>query len=145
MTQGTFNFQWDKATRNDRLKTMRRIVETNAGLTTRMIANRMGLKKTPYIRAMLINLMEDGSIHYDWQEMTNGARVMVWFAGPTPIFEDQERDLESELEEQAEDHYNETGVDSEGYSLIVAPEKFPEQESGFPYVTIDGEIDDLPF
>lgn len=113
MTQGTFNFTWDKTTRRERLATMRRIVEENAGLTTRMIANRMGLKKTPYIRQMLIELMDHGAIHYDWQEMTNGARVMVWFAGPTPFFEtsetidERERDLE------------------------------PLDESGFPYVVID--------
>ena len=112
MQQQGFNFTFDRKTREDRKSTILCIVHDTPGITTRMIANRLGLRKTPYVREMIIELVGHDLIHYQWQEMTNGARVMVFYPGP---------------------------------EIPTIADSGPDLESGFPYVTIDGEIDDLPF
>jgi len=146
MEQQGFNFTFDRKTREDRKSTILCIVHDTPGITTRMIANRLGLRKTPYVREMIIELVGHDLIHYQWQEMTNGARVMVFYPGPDPDLETPERDLESELEDQAADHYNETGyTGSMGFAPNPHLASGENGESGFPYLTIDGEIDDLPF
>ena len=114
--QTEFNFTFDRKTREDRKSVILCIVHDTPGLTTRMIAKRLGLKKTPYVREMIIELIGHDLIHYRWQEMANGARAMLFYPGPEPpaIYDDPELsggDLEEELEDRAADHYSETGFD----------------------------------
>jgi hypothetical protein len=82
--QTEFNFTFDRKTREDRKSVILCIVNDTPGLTTRMIAKRLGLKKTPYVREMIVELIAHDLIHYRWENMTNGARAMVFYPGPEP-------------------------------------------------------------
>jgi len=46
-----------------------RFIEKNPNLTEREIASGVGLKKTPYTRAILFNLIEHGYIARAWDEL----------------------------------------------------------------------------
>ena len=98
-------------TRACRSKRMDEIVEILARepfLSMREIGQRVGLKKTPWLREMMIELVGQERVVYDWTRTANGLSVMVF-----RVF-----------------HHE-------------APEQ--EQESGFPSVLIEEEIDDFPF
>lgn len=118
--QENFGWGWDRDTRSNRMKTICEILDRQPGLTMRMIATRLGLRKTPYVRNMIIDLMEDHRVHYDWTAMTNGARCMVFFPGPA--------------EPMLDDLSVYDNLQAERLSASA------DAESGFPYVVIDEEI-----
>jgi len=128
-------------TRACRSKRMDEIVEILARepfLSMREIGQRVGLKKTPWLREMMIELVGQERVVYDWTETPQGLRVMVF-----RVFHHEQPDPPAELYDENEDYlpYITDDSDLEGPSLgdIIADRiaNAPEDESGFPSVFID--------
>jgi len=122
-----------------RTKRMDDIVEILAReplLSIQEIGDRMGLKRTPYLREMMIELVGQERVVYDWRD-GSGYRTMVF-----RVFHHDENAAPAELYDENEDYlpYIQEEEEEERDARRRA-----QAESGFPYVTIDGEIDDLPF
>jgi hypothetical protein len=122
--QTQFPFEWGRECRSKRMDNIVIILERQPFLTITQIGRRLGLKKTPYLREMMIELVVQERVVYEWREMTNGLRVMVF------------RVFQHEEFEQVEPE-----TDNDGYLLVVRPEKFPELtgESGFPSIYVEPE------
>jgi len=128
--QTQFPFQWGRECRSKRMDDIVIILERQPFLTITEIGRRLGLKKTPYLREMMIELVGQERVVYEWREMTNGLRVMVF------------RVFQHEEFEQVEPE-----TDDDGYVLYVNREENPEPEpeSGFPSVYVEPEdLDPTP-
>jgi hypothetical protein len=101
---------------------------------------------------MMIELVGQERVVYEWLDEPGQLRTMVF-----RVFH---HDEDGAAEEEGLEGEPET--DSDGYLLVVSPEKFPERdseeeeeerdalrrrqaESGFPYITIDPAESDFPF
>lgn len=77
--QTEFPFVWSRETREQRKAAMLGAITRSPGMSLGAVGERIGLKKTPYLRSMMIELLHDGLVVYEWATYTNGIRGMIFY------------------------------------------------------------------
>jgi len=122
-----FPFVWSRKCRSDRMDDIVATLAREPFLSIREIGLRLGLKKSPYLREMLIELVGQERIVYEWRDDPGGLRTMVF-----RVFHHEE------VDEDVSDMLDIAEEEADARARAV-------EETGFPYVIIDGEIVDFPF
>ena len=125
-----FPFVWSRQCRSKRMDDIVTILAREPFLSIREIGHRLGLKKTPYLREMMIELVGQERVVYEWLDEPGQLRTMVF-----RVFHHEDTDPPDDILE------GEPETDNDGYLLLVASERYPEQEteSGFPSVYVEPE------
>ena len=129
MCEIKFDFRWvgSRKCPPDRMDDIVAPLAREPFLSIREIGLRLGLKKSPYLREMLIELVGQERIVYEWRDDPGGLRTMVF-----RVFHHEE------VDEDVSDMLDIAEEEADARARAV-------EETGFPYVIIDGEIVDFPF